>query len=98
MVSIPQLVEILQRRDSPEAKKWIDALRKYRMRLTLKSAHRLNMVNYVCGQAPTKTKSWMSATKPHEKYQGNGPLEAVEVHLQNVKQTLGDVYDEGTWK
>src|SRR6266852_5613517 len=49
MVSIPQLVEILQRRDSPEAKKWIDALRKYRMRLTLKSAHRLNMVNYVYG-------------------------------------------------
>jgi hypothetical protein len=98
MVSILQLIEVLSRRGSREAARWVEALREYRLKVTAKSPERLDLVCYVCGQPPKRDRSWISAAAPHDNYRTRRALEAVEVHLQGVEQKVEDVYARGAWK
>lgn len=98
MVSILQIIETLLRRGTDEAKRWVDALRQYRLKITLTSSDRLNFVSYVCGRTPKNAATWIPQDKPHSTYSSAAKLEATEVHLANVEATINAVYGKDAWK
>lgn len=90
LASLPHLITLLTTRNDESSRKWIDALRRLRLK---PGAERYDLVSYVCGQHPIQTDVWIATDKPHEEYKGNRPLQVVEVHLHNVDKLVKLVYD-----
>lgn len=99
-VDIRKIIEILADHDDPESAEWIDPLRQLLLRDPNElrdhnsGYERCDFVCYVCGSSPIRgnRRTWMSTTKPHEKYTGRRKLEAVETHLNNVDGLVREVY------
>src|SRR5262249_53785133 len=98
MVSILQVIEVLKRRPTEDARRWVEALQQYRLKMTAKSTDRLNLICYICGQHPVRAASWIHLTGPHENYGARTALEAVEVHLHDVEQKIRAVYAKEAWQ
>jgi hypothetical protein len=94
VVNLRQAIEVLydyQETDA-EARKWWLALQKLQLQ-DFEGCKRYNLASYVCGQRPMKSDAWMDKTTPHNKYQNSRlPLEAVEVHLQDVDHLIQEIY------
>lgn len=96
-VDVGRLVEVLL--DSPDdvdAVSWVASLRElYLLRTPPTGYQRYNMVTYVCGRSPmgrAGQTTWIPSDKPHAKYVGTRPLEAVELHLVEVVDLITAVY------
>jgi hypothetical protein len=50
------------------------------------------MLVYVCGRRPVTKTTWVTTESPHPDYAGRGPLEAVEIHLDEFDAVLVAVY------
>lgn len=91
-VSMLQVIEILSSRPDQASKDWVEALRKFNLRPTIRPTDRYDFVCYVCGQRPSRRLSWLSTIRPHKKYAGRRNLEVVEVHLDDVRGLITTAY------
>jgi hypothetical protein len=89
-VSMPQVIEVLRARGGPEAERWAEAL--LEGYLGSSECERFDLVAYVCGQPPVMRSSWIPADEPHSGYSGGRPLEAVEIHVDDVESLIEEVY------
>jgi hypothetical protein len=91
-VDLIQLIELLQDSSEPESEMWIASLRE----LSFSSAPppRYDMLVYVCGRRPSAKASWISMSRPHDKYTGGRPLQAVEIHLTDLDEVLVGTYPD----
>lgn len=98
---LPRLIEVLLSRSDPEASEWVDSLRDLHLKLvtqSMKSVRRHDLVCYVHSQVPVRTGTWIPTNAPHAKYAAKRVLNAVELRLANVIQTLEAVYAAGAWQ
>lgn len=96
-MDIPQLLEVI--RDAPAAvrDRWSAPL--WRMYLRPDAVPRRHYFLYVHGKRPVQKESWLSADEPHEKYKATVPLEAVELHIDDLAGLIADVYsEEPAWR
>lgn len=94
-VDLLQLVDILEESDDPEAADWVDAIRLMHQESVLGgAAERMDLFMYVCGRSPVNKTSWLPSDEPHEDYEADGPLEAVELHFHDFDEVLEHVYEE----
>lgn len=93
-IDLAQLIDILESRDSVEARRWADALRTLNFVTQDDAPPRFDMLVYVCGQKPAQASrdAWISTDAPHEKYTGGKPLEAVEVQFDDFVSVLAAAY------
>lgn len=88
-----QLISVLQASTDPAAEEWIAALRIFRTAAaTPDAATRADLFVYVCGQRPVREPTWLPLDRPHWRYLATHPLEAVEVHLNDVDAVLSTTY------
>lgn len=94
VVDLIQLIDVLRDRDDPEAKMWIPRLRRILLQDVSRAVERLDMVSYICGNAPIRgpEKSWIPRGRPHEKYTAARRFEAVEAHIADVNRLVEEVY------
>lgn len=90
--SILQVIDVLSGRQDQASKDWVEALRKFRMRPTVRPNERYDFICYVCGRRPTRRGSWLSRIGPHRKYSGGRNLEVVEVHINGVQGLITAAY------
>lgn len=96
-MDIPQLLEVL--RDAPVAvrDRWSAPLR--HMYFRPGAVPRRHYFLYVHGQRPVRSEGWLSPDKPHEAYTASEPLEAVELHIEDLAGLIADVYaEEPAWR
>lgn len=95
-VALYQLIEVLRENNTPESKQWVSSLRKLFMDDKKDKYERLDLVSYICGRSPKQKNrySWIPEEEPHSKYQRKRRLEAVEIHLKNVKRIIMYVYNK----
>jgi len=89
------LIEVLEDSSSPEAGKWVNALRQlwFRKQNPGSGYERVDQITYVCGRAPVKNgNSWIPANKPHQKYTGGRRLHVAEIQLSNVESLIKKTY------
>lgn len=91
-VDLMQLIDILRDSEDPGRERWIAALRE--LLFSTASPPRFDMFVYVCGRRPQRKPSWISRDTPHTKYTGQGPLQAVEVHLDDLDDVLTAAYPQ----
>lgn len=93
-VDTMQLIDVLLDSDEEDAELWIRALRDLRTRRRTTPPPRYDLVCYVCGRDPAvATRSaWLPIHEPHPSYTATRPLEAVEVHLNQVEALIDEVY------
>jgi len=91
-VDLPQIIEVLEDRGSPEASEWVEALRQLWLDDPDDSYERCDLVSYTCGRRPVRKSSWIQADRPHTRYSGGRRLEAVEIHLDGVEGLIGQIY------
>jgi hypothetical protein len=89
-----QLLDVLRDSNRPDKDDWIAAIRVYRASANgPDAAERADLFVYVCGRRPADGRmSWISPDKPHPSYRATHPLEAVEVHLEDVDVVLTTAY------
>jgi hypothetical protein len=87
-----QLIQVMQDSADPEAADWVAALRVYRNHAARsEAAVRADLFVYVCGRRPAGA-SWLPRDRPHWAYTAAHPVEAVEVHFEDIDVTLTTVY------
>lgn len=92
-VSLYQLIQILSDSEDPDSHRWVAALRVFRVESrTHDGPVRADLFLCVCGRAPTHEASWLDACRPDVHYTASQPLEAVEVHLDDLDGVLMKVY------
>jgi hypothetical protein len=87
-----QLIEVLRDSDDPEAKRWVEALRRLRFQEDDSDYERCDLVCYVCGQSP-RDFCRIPRDQPHSSYTAGRRLEAVEVYLDQVRQLVRETYE-----
>ena len=88
-----QLIDVLLDSDRPDRDEWVAALRLLRSEAARADpATRADLFLYVCGQRPIRARSWISEACPEPSYRGLNPLEAVEIHLDDVDAVLVVAY------
>lgn len=90
VVDLSQLIDILLDRSSPDAQRWIWALRRLRDKTGISRCERYDLVNYVCNHQTQR----LSLDQPHKSYTASRKLEAVEIHLCDVEDLVRKVYDK----
>jgi hypothetical protein len=94
-VDLLQLIDILEDSEDLEAPDWVDAIRlMHQESLSGSEAERMDLFMYVCGRRPKNTATWIPDDEPHEAYEAEGPLEAVELHLDDFDDVLEHVYEK----
>jgi hypothetical protein len=88
---IPQLIDILSDYEDTNSRRWVNALRRLWMS-SVSTCERYNLVTYLCGQRPKRERRWIAAERPHAKYDSDKPLEAVEIHLNNIEDLIDEAY------
>lgn len=91
-LGIAQIIEVLEDYCDDASKQWITSLRNLHFQDPIQDYERYDLICYVCGQAPSRKASWISVQQPHQKYTGGRKLEAIEVHLDDVKALIHHVY------
>lgn len=93
-VDLLRLIDALKDyRDDDYSQQWIEALRRYYWDTQSNPAPaRCDLAVYVCGQAPSRRKSWIPIGSPHARYTGNRALTATELHLPNVENFIKSLY------
>jgi hypothetical protein len=91
-VDLLQLIQALRDYSDMDCKQWTESLLQLYLDLQAKDYETCDMVSYVCGRAPVKNQSWISADTPHRSYAAQRRLEAVEVHLSDVDLLVEEVY------
>ena len=79
--------------EDPLAKDWIIALQLIALDRSL-IEERCDLSSYICGQMPKKEPTWISQKDPHLNYTGGRSLEAVETHIEKVKELIGEIYSK----
>jgi hypothetical protein len=91
-VDLLALIEVLQARADEVAERWVTALRQLLFVDQASAPKRFDMFVYVCGRSPKQADDWLPTLAPHSGYSGTGPLEAVEVHLEQFDAVLTAAY------
>jgi len=91
-VDLPQLIDIMESKGDSDAQRWAHALRVLNWASEATAPPRLDMFVYLCGQRPKKNRDWITPDKPHDRYSGGKPLEAVEVHFEDFENVLKAAY------
>lgn len=89
-VDLAQMIEVLSDSPSPANERWIASLRE--LMFSADPPPRLDLFVYVCGRKPVQRPTWIPRDSPHEAYTGAGPLQAVEVHLEEFDDVLLATY------
>jgi hypothetical protein len=89
-VDLAQLIEILQDSPSPENERWVASLRE--LMFSTAPPPRYDLFVYVCGRKPVQQQTWIPRDTPHASYSGRGPLQAMEVHLEEFDGVLVGAY------
>jgi hypothetical protein len=89
-VDLLQLIEVLSESQLPDADRWIAAIREMIRRPD--PPPRFDMFVYVCGRKPVRNPTWISSEAPHSRYGAAGPLQAIEVHLDEFDDVMIAVY------
>ena len=91
-VDLMQLVEILEQRGDEESRQWVSSLRELQYAST--SPPRFDLLVYVCGRSPATKKTWIAREQPHEKYEREGPIQAIEIQFGDFDGVLTAIYPE----
>jgi hypothetical protein len=91
-VDLMQLVDVLHDSVEPDSERWIGSLRE--LLFATQPPPRFDMLVYVCGRKPKRKTTWIPTDVPHPKYTGPGPLEAVEVRLDDFDGVLVATYPQ----
>jgi hypothetical protein len=89
-VDLAQLIEVLQDSPGPENERWVASLRE--LMFSTRPPPRHDLFVYVCGRKPLQRPTWIPRNIPHASYSGPGPLQAVEVHLEEFDGVLVAAY------
>lgn len=90
-MDIPQLLEVLADGPAELHARWFRPL--YDMYHNhADRVPRYHMVLYVYGHAAKNGKGWLPTAGAHKSYAAPEPLEAVEVHIADLPQLVGDIY------
>jgi len=89
---IVQIIEVLRDHCTEASQQWITSLRNLYHQDSDDMYERCDMICYVCGRSPTNRNSWIPDQQPHSAYSGGRKLEAVEVHLDDVRTLIHHVY------
>ncbi|MCB9418296.1 MAG: hypothetical protein H6667_00710 [Ardenticatenaceae bacterium] len=92
-VDLMNLIEILRDYEDEDSKNWENALRELYHRNVNENYERVDLVAYICGKSPVRNLSHISPEKPHDQYTAKRKLEAVEVHLKEIKELVQTIYD-----
>jgi hypothetical protein len=91
-----QVIKVLEERQkyAPDLQEqeWIDALYEMEYSEGTPECTRHDLVCYVCGQVPIKDPSWIDRANPSSDYTGGRRLEAVEIHVENVRGLVLELY------
>ncbi|MDY7075555.1 MAG: hypothetical protein SXV54_01395 [Chloroflexota bacterium] len=91
-----QLIKVLEERQkyNPDSKEqeWINALYEMEYSEGTSKCVRYDLVCYICGQAPVRRNSWINRADPSSEYTGDRSLEAVEVHIDQVRDLVLELY------
>ncbi|MFN6487181.1 MULTISPECIES: DEAD/DEAH box helicase [unclassified Nostoc] len=93
-VDIPQIIEILGDYNDLSSSEWVDSLRVLWLEKVDINYERCDLISYICGKHPVENPTWISPEKPHEQYTAGRRLEAVEIHLHEVKNIVTTVYSQ----
>jgi hypothetical protein len=93
-VSLIQLIEVLAESQRDDRDRWIAALRE--LLYSNDPPPRYDLCVYVCGRKPVQSSTWITTGAPHPRYTSAGPLQAVEVHLEDFDTALVAVYPRHT--
>ena len=92
-VSLYQMIDILRASDDPANQRWVAALRLLRTEAAgIDGPTRADLFICVCGRKPRQHSTWITPDRPHREYDPKQPLEAVELHLDNLDAVLTAVY------
>ncbi|HEY4032970.1 MAG TPA: hypothetical protein VGL94_03285, partial [Ktedonobacteraceae bacterium] len=89
IVDFLRIIEVLKGKSGPSAEQWIDAIRRARGNAQYE---RYDLISYVCGQHPKRNSVWLPTDKPHESYEAERRLEAVETHLYDIETLIREIY------
>jgi len=89
---IIQIVEVLRDYCDDVSKQWITSLRNLYYEDPIQNYERCDLICYVCGRSPIRKNSWIPEQQPHSEYTGRRKLEAIEVHLDDVRTLIHQVY------
>lgn len=92
-VEIRRLIDTLNDYNDSGSQNWVNSLRE--LYIKGQQRERYDLVSYVCGKSPVKPKtrkSWIPSSTPHNSYEGDRKLEAVEIHLTDVEDLIKEVY------
>lgn len=94
MVDIPRLIDVLKDRRDQESERWVARLRRLMLLEYSQGLERLDLVTYVCGNAPVRgdRETWIAVDAPHVNYTAARRLEAVEVHLTDLDALVAEAY------
>lgn len=91
-LSILQFIEVLRDYSDAHSVQWVTSLRDFYLQEPNQEYERCDLVCYVCGRSPVRRASWIPGSQPHDQYSGGRKLEAVEVHLDDVKTVINEIY------
>ncbi|URN93103.1 MAG: hypothetical protein NAG76_14790 [Candidatus Pristimantibacillus lignocellulolyticus] len=88
-----RIIDILEDYDDEESAKWVIALRQLYLE-DKPSCERFDLISYICGQHPIKTKTWISNNKISPLYTGGRKLKVVESHLFDIDTFICEIYEK----
>jgi len=91
-----QLIDVLEHRGDHASKAWAEALRQLILLAEDDAPPRSDLLVYVCGRKPVRSDDWLPTDAPAPEYTGGRPLEAVEVHLDQLDGVLKAVFPAHT--
>lgn len=91
-VDLRQLIELLRDYDDPESIAWREALWRLYLHDLPDSYERCDLVCYVYGQPSRNNEARLPVNRPHQSYTASRRLEAVEVHVNDVRSLVDAVY------
>lgn len=100
IVDLLQIIEVLQLGETPEATRWIDALRILRLQLFSEPTRisRHDAVVYVHKRGPVRNQTWIPTDQPHQNYTAGRPLDSFEIQLSDVSSRISAVYAREVWQ
>lgn len=89
---ISQMISILKLRNDEGSRRWADALQRFRMQDPRTLDCRFDLVCYTCGNPPKPGEACLPVNAPHDAYKGGRPLEAIEIHLEAIRELVSEIY------